>query len=103
MASGPWYSSVTGGIVNQASSVSSATTPSMSLPEKAAANRAATSRSRAEWGSGARSRSGLGSRAAIVARARCRGGRCWTAVTKASAIASLDSYRASPVNGLGIA
>ena len=27
--------------------------------------------------------------------ARCRGGRCWTAVTKASAIASLASYRAS--------
>jgi len=27
--------------------------------------------------------------------ARCRGGRCCTAVTKASAIASLASYRAS--------
>ena len=31
MASRPWYSGVTGGIVDQASSVSNATTPSMSL------------------------------------------------------------------------
>jgi hypothetical protein len=37
MATGPWYSSVTGGMVNQASSISSATTPSASPPAKAAA------------------------------------------------------------------
>ena len=35
--------------------------------------------------------------------ARCRGGRCCTAVTKASAIASLASYRASgPASASGI-
>ena len=126
MASRPWYSSVIGGIVNQASSVSSATTASMSLAANAVANRVATSRSRAERGSGARSRTGSRLAMVVLARcsallteasllssmsaasdarnpstslststARCRGGRCWTAVTKASVIASLASYRAS--------
>ena len=71
MATGPWYSSVTGGIVNHASSVSSDTTPSTSPPANAAAKREATSRSRAERGSGARSRSGPGRERPMVARARC--------------------------------
>ena len=71
IASRPWNSIVTGGMVNHASSVSNATTASMSSSANAVANRPATSRSRAERGSGARSRPGPGSRCAIVARARC--------------------------------
>jgi hypothetical protein len=61
MGSGPWYSSVAGGIVNHASPVSSATTPSTSPSANAAANRAATSRSFKERGNGTRSRSRPGS------------------------------------------
>ena len=86
MASRPWNSSVIGGIVNQASSVSSVTTPSMSFPANAVANRVAISRSRAERGSGARSRSGPGSRVAIVALARCN-----ALFTEASLLSSMSA------------
>ena len=72
IAARPWYSSGSGGMVSHASSVSSATTRSMSALSNASTNRPTSSRSRAERGTGARSASRPGRRASSVALARCR-------------------------------
>ena len=78
------------GIVNHASSVSSATTPSTSPPANAAAKRSATCRSCAERGNGARSRPGPGSECAMVARARCSALFTDASVTESMVATSTD-------------
>src|SRR5215207_1070696 len=77
IAAGPWYSSGSGGIVSQASSVSRATTPSTSPPSKASVKRATSSRSSREFGSGTCSarrnaQAGVERRPGPVERARDR-------------------------------
>ncbi len=90
IAVSPWYSNGSGGIVTQASSVRSTTISSTLARSKASANRPASSRSEAECGSRARSRTG-GVLASSVARARWRA--LLTEVSVVSIIAATSEAR----------